>query len=104
MLQVFLNVVEFGMDIQSAIEAPRFMSQSFPNSFAPHPYFPGRLNLELRMGKMLGDALVKRKHGVYWWPDWFWRLGAVCAIKIDGENGRMQAGADPRSESYSVGW
>jgi gamma-glutamyltranspeptidase / glutathione hydrolase len=104
MLQVFLNIAEFGMDVQTAIEAPRFMSQSFPNSFAPHQYFPGRLNLEPRMGKALGDSLSDRKHGVYWWPDWFWRLGAVCAIVIDGEDGRLQAGADPRSEAYAVGW
>ncbi|MEO5699646.1 MAG: gamma-glutamyltransferase family protein [Casimicrobiaceae bacterium] len=104
MLQVFLNVTEFGMDPQSAVEAPRFMSQSFPNSFAPHQYFPGRINLEPRMGLALGDALSALKHTVYWWPDWFWRLGGVCTIVIDNENHTLQAGADPRTEAYAVGW
>src|SRR3546814_10479526 len=42
MLQVFLNVSVFGMDVQAAIEAPRFATYSFPASFAPHDYFPGR--------------------------------------------------------------
>ena len=40
MAQLFLNVVEFGMDPQQAIEAPRFVSMSFPNSFWPHAYRP----------------------------------------------------------------
>ena len=35
MLQVFLNTFHFGMDIQEAIEQPRFATFSFPNSFAP---------------------------------------------------------------------
>ncbi|MGE8943033.1 gamma-glutamyltransferase family protein [Leptospira interrogans] len=104
MAQVFLNIFEFGMDVQSAVEAPRFMSQSFPNSFAPHQYYPGRLNLEPRLGRKLGDALAARGHVVYWWPDWFWRLGSVCTINIDREHGLMHAGADPRQESYAIGW
>ena len=103
MLQVFLNIVEFGMDPQSAVEAPRFMSQSFPNSFAPNDYFPGRLNLEPRVGKAIGSDLSDRGHDVNWWADWFWRLGAVCTIKIDSDQGTLQAGADPRNESYAVG-
>lgn len=104
MLQVFLNIFEFDMDIQSAVEAPRVVSQSFPNSFAPHHYYPGRLNLESRMDIALGDALAKRGHIVCRWPDWFWRQGSVCAILIDAESGILQAGADPRHESYAVGW
>lgn len=104
MAQVILNIFEFGMDVQSAVEAPRFMSQSFPNSFAPHQYFPGRLNLEPRLGRKLGDALREQGHTVYWWPDWFWRFGSVCTILIDRERGFMHAGADPRQESYAVGW
>jgi gamma-glutamyltranspeptidase/glutathione hydrolase len=43
MLQVFLNVVEFGMTLQQAIESPRFGTFNFPNSFSPYDYKPGRL-------------------------------------------------------------
>jgi gamma-glutamyltranspeptidase/glutathione hydrolase len=46
MLQVFLNVVEFGMPLQRAIEMPRVWSMNFPNSFAPHDYVPVALCFE----------------------------------------------------------
>ncbi len=49
MLQVFLNTFHFGMDIQEAIEQPRFATFSFPNSFAPYTHLPGRLNIEDRL-------------------------------------------------------
>jgi gamma-glutamyltranspeptidase / glutathione hydrolase len=45
MLQVFLNHTVFGMSVQEAVEAPRFVTHSFPGSFEPHPYHPGRLDL-----------------------------------------------------------
>ena len=45
MLQCLLNVALFGMDMQSAIEAPRFSSYSFPSSFAPNDYQPGVLRM-----------------------------------------------------------
>ena len=45
-LQLFLNVVEFGMNPQAAVEAARFSSSSFPGSFYPHAYAPGQLNVE----------------------------------------------------------
>ncbi|MGH7393842.1 MAG: gamma-glutamyltransferase family protein, partial [Candidatus Rokuibacteriota bacterium] len=56
MLQVFLNHVVFGMSIQEAIEAPRFVTHSFPGSFEPHPYHPGRLDVERGVGAATGEA------------------------------------------------
>ncbi len=104
MLQVFLNIVLFGMDPQQAVEAPRFATFSFPDSFEPHAYFPGRLNLEARIGELLGPALAKLGHKVELWPDHIWRAGAVCAIVADQERKLMAGGADPRRQSYAVGW
>ncbi|HEX5452639.1 MAG TPA: gamma-glutamyltransferase family protein, partial [Stellaceae bacterium] len=49
MLQVLLNIYVHGQDVQSAIEAPRFASYSYPSSFAPYDYYPGRLNIEGRV-------------------------------------------------------
>ena len=46
MVQLFLNVFEFGMDVQQAVEAPRFSTWSFPNSFWPHAYHPGLVGIE----------------------------------------------------------
>ena len=104
MLQVFLNIVLFGMDPQQAVEAPRFATFSFPNSFEPHAYFPGRLNLEARIGNALGPALAKLGHKVELWPDQIWRAGAVCAIVADKDRKLMAGGADPRRQSYALGW
>ena len=69
MLQVFLNHTVFGMSIQQAVEAPRFVTHSFPGSFEPHPYYPGRLDLERPIGEATGEALSARGHRVEWLPD-----------------------------------
>ena len=104
MLQVFLNVNVFGMDAQSAIEAPRFANYSFPGSFEPHDYFPGRLYLEARIPKATGDELARLGHKVYWWDEWTWLAGAPCTIVVDHKTGVLHGGADPRRPAYVLGW
>jgi gamma-glutamyltranspeptidase/glutathione hydrolase len=104
MLQVFLNVVEFGMTMQQAVEAPRVSSQSFPNSFAPHAYYPGRLNVEEDFGPVVIAELQRRGHDVEVWPRFPAANAAVCAIKVDPETGFRHAGADPRREGYALAW
>ena len=56
MLQVFLNIHQFGMDPQTAIEAPRFATYSAPSSFEPHEADPGVLKIENRIDKATGDS------------------------------------------------
>ena len=104
MLQVFLNVLIFGMDPQQAVEAPRFASYSFPSSFAPHTGFPGQLKLESRVSRETGAELEQLGHRIGWWPDWSWRAGGVCAITVDQSRGVLRGGADPRRPGYAVGW
>jgi gamma-glutamyltranspeptidase / glutathione hydrolase len=104
MLQTFLNVVVFGMDVQQAIEAPRFGTFSFPDSFYPHNYLPGRLNLEGRIGREIGEELASRGHDIEWWPEWTRVAGNVCAIKVNRETESLEAGADARAEAYASGW
>ncbi len=103
MLQVFLNVHLFGMEVQEAVEAPRGASYSYPSSFEPHAYHPGLLNLESRIDKSTGEALAKLGHRVEWWPDWTWLAGAVCTVVADLETGVLKGGADPRRPSYALG-
>ena len=73
MLQVFLNMTVFGMSPQQAVEAPRFATQSFPDSFWPHRYFPGRMTLEGRIPDETAEALRaprvlgSRDHGADSW-------------------------------------
>ena len=104
MLQVLLNIFVHGQDVQSAIEAPRFASYSYPSSFAPYDYYPGRLSLEGRFPEAVTDELARRGHQVERWPDWNWLAGAVCAIRADTKRGIMEAGADPRRAAYALGW
>ncbi len=103
MLQVFLNIHLFGMEVQEAVEAPRVASYSYPSSFEPHAYHPGLLNLERRIDKATGDALGHLGHKVEWWPDWTWLAGAVCTVVADRESGVLKGGADPRRPSYACG-
>ena len=104
MLQVLLNIFVHGADVQAAIEAPRFATYSYPSSFAPYDYYPGRLNLEARFAEDTAAELARRGHRVERWPDWAWLAGAVCAILADRERGILEAGADPRRAAYALGW
>ena len=104
MVQVFLNVHVFGMAVQDAIEAPRFAGYSYPGSFEPHEYFPGRLCLEGRIAKPVGEGLARLGHQVYWWDDWTWLAGAPCTIVADHKRGVLHGGADPRRPAYVLGW
>jgi gamma-glutamyltranspeptidase/glutathione hydrolase len=101
MLQVMMNVTQFGMPMQNAIEAPRVASRSFPDSFWPHAYAPGKLEAEGRIPGETLAALARLGHGVSAWPDWEWRAGAVCGIYIRPDGTRM-CGADPRRGAPAI--
>lgn len=102
MLQVFLNIFHFGMTIQDAIEAPRFATWTFPNSFAPFRYTPGRVTLEDRFAPDILDALRAKGHKLEIWPDWTRKAGSVQAIYRDAQSGLLSAGADPREPSQAI--
>jgi len=104
MLQVFLNMTLFDMNPQQAVEAPRFASYSFPDSFEPHSYSPGVLHVESRVPKSVRDGLAARGHKIMDWPEFVWRAGAVCVLRSDRSQGVISAGADPRRPCYAVGW
>ncbi|MGH7028798.1 MAG: gamma-glutamyltransferase, partial [Stellaceae bacterium] len=104
MLQVLLNLFTFGQDVQGAIEAPRFASYSYPSSFAPFDYYPGRLAVEGRIAEPVIAELARRGHEIQRWPDWMWTAGSVCAILADRRRGVLEAGADPRRAAYALGW
>ncbi|MEO6271101.1 MAG: gamma-glutamyltransferase [Lautropia sp.] len=103
MVQVLVNLLWFKMDVQAAIEAPRFASYSFPSSFAPNDYFPKLLMLEQRLDRGVGDELTARGHDVRWWGDWSAKAGGVCAIVADEAGCGLSAGADPRRAGLASG-
>ncbi len=103
MVQTFLNIVEFGMNPQEAIEAPRFVPWNYPNSFWPHAYHPGLIQLEGRISREVGRELSRRGHNVEYLGDWSASMGAMSAIVVDHQNGSLCAGADPRRDAYAIG-
>ena len=103
-LQVLLNHQLFGMDAQEAVEAPRFVTHSHPDSFAPHTAYPGRLTVESRIGETIGATLAARGHDVEWLEPVSWKTGGVCLIARDPRSGVLRGGADPRRPSAAIGW
>jgi gamma-glutamyltranspeptidase / glutathione hydrolase len=104
MLQVFLNIVDFGMPVQQAVEAPRFSSWNFPNSFAPHAYHPARLNVENTFPSPTVEALKSRGHDIDIWPQFPGENAGVCAVMVHPQTQQRHAGADPRREGYAGAW
>jgi gamma-glutamyltranspeptidase/glutathione hydrolase len=108
MLQMLLNLVVFGMELQAAVEAPRFASLSFPSSASPHRYVPGRLLIEPELYAEVGEALASLGHGVELWPDtgndYFMNVNAACAVLADSTTGVLHGAADPRRPTYAIGW
>jgi gamma-glutamyltranspeptidase/glutathione hydrolase len=102
LLQVWLNMETFQMSPQAAVEAPRFATYDFPDSFEPHQAHPGRLNIEQRLGAEQVADLRRRGHDVALWPNWAWRAGAVCVAR-QRAGGVLEAAADPRRPAYAVG-
>ncbi len=99
-LQFFLNVVDFGMDLQSAIEAPKFSSAHFPSTFYPHNNFPGLLRIEERVDAGVRAALAARGHIIEVRPPW--SEGHILAVQFDAHSGVLSGGADPRGQAMPV--
>ena len=101
-MQTFLNLVEFGMDVQQAIEAARWSTRAFPSSPFPHTWYPGDLMLEERVPESVRAALAQKGHKITVTGPWV--LGDTAAIQIDRGTGVLSAGADPRHEAYALAW
>ena len=100
-LQLVLNVLVFGMDPQHAVEAPRFAGQSVPNSFYPHVYFPGRLDLEAAIPEETAQVLRSLGHEIERVADC--GMGATVTRR-DPDTGVLSTGGDPRRACYALGW
>jgi gamma-glutamyltranspeptidase/glutathione hydrolase len=100
--QTFLNVVDFGMNIQEAIEAPRWSTTSFPATEFPHTAYPNQIAVESRIPEDVRADLRQRGHLVDVTAPW-WQ-GANCAVIVNPETGILDAGADPRGDSYALAW
>ena len=103
LLQVFLNVIEFGMNPQEAVEAPRFDTQHYVSSFDDHEFLPGSLNIESRVSLKTIQELSQKGHKVKVQSEWG-TLSSPTVIIYDPKTGVAAAGADPRRSRYAVAW
>jgi len=102
-LQFFLNMVDFGMGLQEALDAPTFHTEHFPSSFYPRAQHPGRVSAEGRIPEATVAELRRRGHEVVRADDW--SHGRVLAVRADLERGLIFGGASPRGETgYAIGW
>jgi gamma-glutamyltranspeptidase/glutathione hydrolase len=102
-LQFFLNHVEFGMNVQEALDAPTVHSNHFPGSFWPHTVKPGEVAVEPRIPGDVVKGLEKKGHRIAMSRPW--SHGRCLAIRIDPDTGVMYGGASPRTgEPYALGW
>jgi gamma-glutamyltranspeptidase/glutathione hydrolase len=100
-VQVLLNHLVFGMGIQEAIDAPRFRSLTWPDSFSPHDSEPGVVELEATLYDAIAKDLAALGYEVRRWEDWHNHFSAVGAV-LRTDQGLM-AGSDPRDATTAAG-
>jgi gamma-glutamyltranspeptidase/glutathione hydrolase len=104
MVQVLVNIVDFKMNVQQAIEAPRFRSANFPASSWPHEYLPGRVSVEGRVPSGVLGKLRGLGYDLKVFPDYTYECGGISVVLVDKERGLLMGGADPRRENYAIGF
>ena len=103
LLQVLLNVIEFGMNPQEAVEAPRFDTQHYVSSFDNHEFMAGLLNIESRIPADVNSQLGSRGHKLKIQSGWG-TGSSPTVIMYDIRSGVISGGADPRRGRYAVAW
>jgi len=101
LLQFFLNMVEFDMNVQQAAEAPNFTSYQMQSSFGAHESEPGRLSVSPKLSEWvrgeLGNMGYKVEAGKR-------PYSPITAIYFDKENGSMWGGASDYGDDYGIAW
>ena len=102
-LLVLLNIMDFGMDVQAAIEAPRVNSLHPISSFDDHRAQPGVLEVESSVSPSATDELKARGHLLLMRRPNGMSTGVV-AVGVDPVTARLRGGADLRRERAIVAW
>ena len=101
--QVVTHVLDFGMTVAEAVEAPRWRHlQSPTESTYPHTC-DDALRIEGRMPADVADGLRRRGHAVEVIGDWE-GVGSQVMVQVDSAEGALFGAADPRRDGYAVGW
>jgi gamma-glutamyltranspeptidase/glutathione hydrolase len=89
--QMLLNQLEFDMNVQEAIEAPRV-----------RVYRDRLIDAEARIPDDVRAGLAARGHQVNVLDEWSWVVGGGQGLRRDPESGALMAGADPRRDGYAL--
>ena len=90
---MMMNILDHGMNIQAAIEAPRLKASK---GYA--------VDAETRIDASVLAELEKRGHHINRLGDWSYIVGGGQGIMVDPETGSLMGGADPRRDGYALGW
>jgi gamma-glutamyltranspeptidase/glutathione hydrolase len=101
LLQFFLNVVEFGMTVQEATEAPNFNSFQMKSSFGDHESVPGRILLNDATPPYVRSELRRMGYQATYAPR---TSGPINAIWFDTAHGTFWGGSSHHGEDYGIGW
>jgi len=101
LLQFFLNVVEFDMNVQEAVEAPNFNSYQMQSSFGDHEIRPGAITLREDTPEWVRRDLLKRGYSMEFWNK---TSGPLTAIWIDWKHGSFWGGASNYGDDYGIAW
>jgi gamma-glutamyltranspeptidase/glutathione hydrolase len=101
LLQFFLNVVEFGMTVQEAVEAPNINSFQMRSSFGDHETRPGRILLADSMPPWVRSELRRMGYELTFEER---TSGPINAIMFDLKHGTMWGGSSNHGEDYGIAW
>ena len=102
-LQVITHVLDFGMTVAEAVEAPRWRNTHSPTeSSIPHEC-DNLLYVESRFASETLDGLRQKGHTLEVMPAWG-ASGSEMMIQVDAETGVFHGAADPRRDGYAIGW
>ena len=101
LLQFFLNVVEFGMTVQQAVEAPNINSYQMRSSFGDHEARPGLLEAATSLPDSVRTALRAMGYKLQFVQR---SSGPINAILFDQQHGTMWGGSSNHGEDYGIAW
>ena len=101
LLQFFLGMVEFDMNVQEAVEAPYFWSYQMRNSFGEHRAEPGKVLLNEATPAWVRKELESRGYKLNFRGR---TSGPINAIELDHDRGTFMGGASDFGEDYGVAW
>ncbi len=101
LLQFFLNIVEWGMNVQQAAEAPNMNSFQMRGSFGDHESRPGRMLLQEATPPWVRAALRKMGYDLTFAER---TSGPINAIYFDWEHGSFWGGSSHHGDDYGIAW